>query len=217
MKIRDRLGISIKRQQQLSRSMQILLAIIVLIGLYAGNTGVIVNGLVGIFVTFLPAFLEKKHDLVMDPALVLWITSAVFLHAVGTVALPGSQSFYRSLWWWDHMTHMLSSSIVAAGGYAAVRALDEHHDDIYLPRKFMFVFIFIFVLAFGVIWELLEFGISGLADMLGSETVLTQYGLEDTMKDIMFNTAGGMLVAFFGEIYLLGIIDQLRQKMEEKI
>jgi len=37
------------------------------------------------------------------------------------------------------------------------------------------------------------------------------------MKDIMFNTAGGMLVAFFGEIYLLGIIDQLRQKMEEKI
>jgi len=28
--------------------MQILLAIIVLIGLYAGNTGVIVNGLVGI-------------------------------------------------------------------------------------------------------------------------------------------------------------------------
>jgi len=59
----------------------------------------------------------------MDPALVLWITSAVFLHAVGTVALPGSQSFYRSLWWWDHMTHMLSSSIVAAGGYAAVREL----------------------------------------------------------------------------------------------
>lgn len=215
MKIRDYLGISVKRQEQLSRVMQVLLVVIILIGLYVGNTGIIVNGLIGLLVTFLPAFLEKKHDLVMDPALVLWITSAVFLHALGTVALPGSLSFYRTLSWWDHMTHALSSSVVAAGGYAAVRALDKHYEEIYLPRRFMFAFILVFVLAFGVMWELLEFGISGIADIFESETVLTQYGLEDTMKDIVFNTAGGILVAIFGEIYLLGIVEQLQQKMEE--
>lgn len=217
MKLRDYLGISVKRQEQLSRVMQILLVVIILIGVYVGNTGIIVNGLVGLLVTFLPAFLKKKHDLVMDPALVLWITSAVFLHALGTVALPGSLSFYRTLSWWDHMTHALSSSVVAAGGYVAVRALDKYNDEIYLPRKFMFAFILVFVLAFGVIWELIEFGISGIADILGSETVLTQYGLEDTMKDIVFNTAGGILVAIFGEIYLLGIVEQLQQKMEERL
>lgn len=215
MKIRDYLGISVKRQKQLSRVMQFLLIAIVLIGVYVGNTGIIVNGLVGVLVTFLPAFLKKKHDLVMDPALVLWITSAVFLHALGTVALPGSLSFYRTLSWWDHMTHALSSSVVAAGGYAAVRALDSHHDEINLPRKFMFAFILVFVLAFGVIWELIEFGLAGMADILGSETVITQYGLEDTMKDIVFNTAGGILVAIFGEIYLLGIVEQIQRKMEE--
>lgn len=197
--------------------MQLMLFIIVLIGLYVGNTGIIVNGLVGVLVTFLPAFLKKKHDLVMDPALVLWITSAVFLHALGTVALPGSLSFYRTLNWWDHMTHALSSSVVAAGGYAAVRAIDEYHEDIHLPRKFIFVFILIFVLAFGVIWELIEFGISGLADILNAETVLTQYGLEDTMKDIVFNTAGGLLVALFGEVYLLGMVEQIKEKLEENL
>lgn len=197
--------------------MQLMLFIIVLIGLYVGNTGIIVNGLVGVLVTFLPAFLKKKHDLVMDPALVLWITSAVFLHALGTVALPGSLSFYRTLNWWDHMTHALSSSVVAAGGYAAVRAIDEYHEDIHLPRKFIFVFILIFVLAFGVIWELIEFGISGLADILNAETVLTQYGLEDTMKDIVFNTMGGLLVALFGEVYLLGMVEQIKEKFEENL
>ncbi len=217
MRIRDYLGISVKRQKQLSRAMQILLVLIVLIGFYVGNTGIIVNGLVGLLVTFLPALLEKKYELTMDPALILWITSAVFLHALGTVALPGSLSFYRTLSWWDHMTHALSSSVVAAGGYATVRALDEHHEDIYLPRKFMFAFILVFVLAFGVIWELLEFGILGAAGMIGAETVLTQYGLEDTMKDIVFNTAGGLLVAFFGEIYLLDVVEQLEQKMSEKL
>lgn len=217
MRVRDYLGITVRQQQQLSRLMQILLALIVLFGVYVGNTGIIVNGLIGFLITFLPALLERKHHLVMDPALVLWITAAVFLHALGTIALPGAQSFYRTLWWWDHMTHALSSSVVTAGGYSAVRAIDEHYEDIYIPRKFMFAFILVFVLAFGVIWELIEFGISGVADMLGSETVLTQYGLEDTMKDIVFNTAGGIMVAFFGEIYLSGIIEQLEQKMSEKI
>lgn len=217
MRIRDYIGISVKRQKQLNRFMQFLLVLVVLTGFYTGNTGVIVNGTIGFLITFLPAFLERKHELTMDPALVLWITSAVFLHAAGTVAIPGADSFYRTLWWWDHMTHALSSSVVAAGGYAAVRAIDEHHEDIHLPRRFMFVFILIFVISFGVIWELVEFGISGLAKNLGSETILTQYGLEDTMKDIVFNTAGGLLVALFGEIYLNGVIEQLKQKMDEKI
>lgn len=216
MKVRDYLGISAKKQQQLSRFMQFSLLLITLVGFHTGNTGVIVNSFVGLLITFIPGILERKHDLVMDPALVLWITLAVFLHALGTIGLPGASSFYRTISWWDHMTHALSSSIVAAGGYATVRALDEHHEDIYLPNKYVFAFIIIFVLAFGVIWELLEFGISGVAELLGSDTVLTQYGLDDTMKDLMYNTLGGILVAFFGEVYLLGIVDQLKERLEQR-
>jgi hypothetical protein len=70
------------------------------------------------------------------------------------------------------------------------------------------------VLAFGVIWEQLEFGISGAAEMLGGKTILTQYGLEDTMKDLMFNTAGGIIVALFGEVYLSDAVEDLRQRMD---
>lgn len=207
MKIRNRFGISKKRQVQLSRFLQLCLAGILAAGIYLGNMGIAVNALVGLVVTFLPGLLERDYGIAMDPALVLWITSAVFLHAFGTLG-P-----YRSVAWWDHMTHVLSSSVVAGAGYASFRALDEHRDDLYFPPKIFFLFILLFVTAFGVLWELLEFGISGFAESIGSETVLTQYGLEDTMKDLVFDIAGGLVVALFGEAYLLDITGQLKEKM----
>lgn len=209
MKIREYIGISSKTQGKISRFMQLLLAAGVLGGFYLGNTGIIVNSAVSLAISFLPPILQRDHDLVIDPALVLWMTSAVFFHAAGTYG-P-----YKSLWWWDHFTHMLSSSVVAAAGYTAVRALENHHEGINLPRKFVFVFLLVFVMAFGVIWELLEFGISGTAEILGGETVLTQYDLEDTMKDLTFDTLGGIFVALVGETYLTDLSEQLRQKFEQ--
>lgn len=210
MRLRDRAGISVKNQERLSRVMQVSLLISASIGFYSGNTGIIVNSLVGFAVTFLPNLLERDHDIVMDPALVLWVTSAVFFHGVGTLG-P-----YRQVWWWDHFTHALSSSVVAAAGYAVFRAFDEHREDIYFPPRIFFLFILVFVIAFGVIWELLEFGISGLAELAGTRTVLTQYGLEDTMKDLVFDILGGLLVALFGEAYLLDVTSQVREKFESR-
>lgn len=206
MRVRERLGISRERQMQVSRAMQLLLIGAVAGGFYLGNTSIIVNSLVSLLISFLPSILERDHGIVMDPALVLWMTSAVLFHAVGAYG-P-----YQSFHWWDHVAHTLSSSVVAAAGYAAVRAIDVHYEEINFPRNFVFVFILIFVMAFGVTWELLEFGISGAAELLGARTVLTQYGIEDTMKDLVFNSIGGVIVAIFGEAYLADISEQIREK-----
>ncbi len=208
MKIRDRLGISKKNQKRASRLMQISLLFMVLFGAYRQNMGLFVNSLVSFLVTFIPGILERDYEIVMDPALVLWLTLAVFLHAAGTLG-P-----YSTISWWDHLTHTLSSSVVAAAGYSTVRAIDEHYDEIKLPGKYMFAFLMIFILAFGVVWELLEYGISLLAEVLGTDTVLTQHGLNDTMKDLVFDTLGGVVVAVGGEIYLTGFIDEIRGKIE---
>lgn len=210
MKILQKLSISNKRQSQISRGMQLSLILAVLGGFYLGNTGIIVNSFVGLLITFVPSILERDYEITMNPLLVLWITSAVFFHAIGTYG-P-----YRTVSWWDHFTHLLSSSVVAAAGYSTVRALDQHYDEISLPKKAIFVFILVFVMAFGVIWEVLEFGISGAAELLGSDTVLTQYGLEDTMKDLVFDTFGGLIVALTGEIYLVEFSDEIRSKLEKK-
>jgi hypothetical protein len=199
MRLRDRLGLSEARQRQAAYLMELGLVGIVFVGLDRGNTGIVVNAGIALAITQLPPLLERDYGFTMDPALVLWITSAVFLHAVGTLG-P-----YRNIWWWDHLTHALSSSLVAGVGYAFVRAIDEHVPDVRFPPTFTFAYILLVVLAFGVLWELLEFFIAGVGSLAGVGTVLTQYGLQDTMLDLVFNTLGGVVVAVWGTAYLTDV------------
>jgi hypothetical protein len=217
MRIRDAIGISEAWQKRIARLMELVLVGLLFIGIDRGNTGIIVNTAVALLVAQLPPILERDYDVPMDPMLTLWITSAVFLHALGTVGVPGSEvSFYRSLWWWDHLTHALSSSVVAAVGYATARSFEQHSDQVSLPSKFTFVFILLFVLAFGVFWEVIEFTLAEAAHLLGSDSVLTQYGLGDTMLDLIFDTAGAIIVAIWGTAYLSDIVGALTRYMESR-
>ncbi len=196
--------------------MQIILIGLIFIGLDRPNFGIVVNASVSLGVTYLPALLERDYRIPMDAGLTLWISSAAFFHALGTVGVPGTEtSFYAGIWWWDHFTHALSSSVVAAAGYATVRAVDEHTTAIYLPPRFMFVFILLFVLAFGVFWEVIEFAISGVATLAGTGSVLTQYGLEDTLLDLVFDAIGGVVVAIWGTAHLTDVVGALQQRLEK--
>jgi hypothetical protein len=131
--------------------------------------------------------------------------------------MPGAdQNFYATIWWWDHLTHALSSSIVAAVGYTTVRAIDQHSEDIYLPPRFMFVFILLFVLAFGVLWEVIEFTLSEFAALAGATSVLTQYGLEDSMLDLVFNTIGAVVVAVWGTAHLTDVVGGVASAIENR-
>ncbi|WP_435073271.1 hypothetical protein [Halorubrum sp. HHNYT27] len=218
MSLETRVRVSHRTQVGIVRVLQVLLVAILGGGLYAGNVVIAFQAAVGLFITQLPAILERRYQIVMDVWLVIWITMAVFLHALGTVPLPGLdfETLYGATWWWDHLTHALSSSIVVAAGYAATRAVQEHTDHIHLGPKFMFAYLLIFVLAFGVIWELLEFYIAVGADLFGIPKVLTQYGLDDTVLDLTYNSIGGVLVAVFGTTYLTGIADQLGDRLNSR-
>lgn len=217
MRLRDRLGVSERRQRQLTRAMEAGLVGMFALGLLQGNTTVIVNTLLALAVTRLPGVLQRDYGIPMDAGLTLWITTAVFLHAFGGVGLPWtSLSPYQSLWWYDHLTHGLSASVVAAVGYATARALDVHSEDVSFPSEFMVVFIFLFVLAFGVLWEVIEFSVSSLSALLGSGTVLTQYGLEDTMLDLIFDTIGAAVVAVWGGARLGGVVDAIVARLDTR-
>ena len=215
MRVRDLLGISARRQRQATRAMELALVVILSIGLYDGELGVAVNAGVALAVAQLPAILERDYHLPMDAGLTLWITTAVFLHALGTLAVPGSGvSLYQSGFGWDHLTHSLSASVVAAAGYTTVRALDRHSESIELPPKFVFVFILLFTVAFGVLWEVLEFAIGGATALLGVSSVITQYGLDDTMMDLVFDMLGGVVVAAWGSAYLSDMVGAVAARFE---
>lgn len=205
-------------QQILTRGMQIVLIGLLFIGLERGNPSLMVNCGVSLLVIQLPAVLERDFDLPMDPRLTLWLTAAAFFHAVGVVGIPGAGwSFYTEIWWWDHFTHSLSASVVAAAGYSTVRAVDLHSEEVYIPPQYTGILILIFVLAFGVLWELLEFGIAVAGDTFGTATILTQYGIEDTLKDLTFNSMGGVIVALWGWIYLTDFSQALSEKLETRL
>jgi hypothetical protein len=207
MRVRDRFGISDSWQARLSRGMLFAMVGLFAIGIERGSTGIIVNTGVGLLVAQLPAVLERDYNITLDPALTLWISSAVFLHAVGVVGMPGAeQNFYATVPGWDHVTHALSSSVVAAVGYTTVRALEQHTPDLNFPPRFTFVFVLLFVMAFGVLWEVIEFSLGLLATATGNDSVLTQYGLQDTMLDLVFDTIGAIIVATWGTGHLTDVV-----------
>ncbi len=149
--------------------------------------------IVSIFVSTIPAILGRDLKLVLPPELTFWIVLALFLHVVG-----GFSGFYNTVPGWDHLTHMMSASLVGALGFVVVVTVDKYVKSIYLPRGFLAVVIILFTMAVGVLWEIMEFANDSLL-----HTHL-QYGpgVDDTMLDLSFDGLAGFVVAFVGARYL---------------
>jgi uncharacterized membrane protein YjdF len=94
---------------------------------------------------------------------------------------------------------------VAAAGYITVRSIDEHAAHVNLPRKFAFVFVLVSVIAFGVLWEVLEFVLAEAAGGMGGDPALTQHGLGHTMLEPVFGTIGAIVVATWATVRLTNL------------
>ncbi|AGB33186.1 hypothetical protein C488_16502 [Natrinema pellirubrum DSM 15624] len=205
--IRDQLDVPDGIVVRLSRGMQAALAILLVYGVVSRDLTTVSNAAIALAITFLPALLERDAKLPLEPGLVFWLTAAVFLHVLGSAGM------YALVGQWDSMTHTVSASIVAAGGYAVVRAIDLHTDEIYVPPAMLFTFILVFVLAFGVVWELMEFGIDWSAQRLGLEAVLAQHGLSDTIVDLVYDTVGAVVAAVWGSFYLTDLSERIAGRL----
>ncbi|MFQ3275340.1 MAG: hypothetical protein ACI9LV_000027 [Candidatus Nanohaloarchaea archaeon] len=199
-----------KWKNRTTRLMQIMLLGMLAAGLYTRSSKIVINSALGLGVSFLPAIFERDYSFSISPFLSLWITSAVFFHALGSFGLYGAVS------WWDHFTHSLSASLVAGTGYTVIRSIDLHKPDIRLPDRFMFVFILMTVVAFGVVWELFEFGLDLVATATEISMPLAQHGLSDTMKDMSFNLAGAVIAAFLGQAYLSELSEKLFKQLDNR-
>ncbi|WP_049889165.1 hypothetical protein [Natronolimnohabitans innermongolicus] len=206
----DRLGFSVRRQTQLVRFMQIVLVVVLLYGVWTLQVPVATNAALALAITFIPAVLERDYHIAIEPGLALWVASAVFFHALGTAGL------YDAIAPYDHLTHTLSATVVAAAGYAAIRAIHLHDSVVHLPRWAMFAFTLVFVLAMGVVWEILEFVVDQGALALGMEPILAQHGIDDTIVDMLFNTVGALLVATWGTVYLTEVSESLANELERR-
>lgn len=187
----------------LMRVLQLALFGLIGYGAVVRNWGLVVNGLLALPIVFFPTFLEWRYGHDVDPRLSIWITVAAVVHAAGFLGPYDAQS--GPLSWYDQAAHAISASFVAGIGYALIVALDQRSTRIRFPDEFRFVFTLCFILAFGVAWEIVEFGVGGLASMVGSDAALVQYGLDDIVFDLAFNTLAAAVVALFGTHYFRDI------------
>jgi len=181
-----------ERLKLASRAMQAGMLGIAVAGLLTANFTWMPAAVLSLFVSIVPSVVRRDLELVLPIELNFWIVLALFLHVIG-----GFSGFYDNVPGWDHLTHAMSASLVAALGFVVVLSVDKYVESISLPRPFLAFFIIMFTMAFGVIWELMEFSNDQLT---GSRL---QYDLDDTMVDMMFDAFGGIIVGIAGAHYLI--------------
>lgn len=191
-------------ERSLSFFFQSLLLLMFVIGIFDGDPYAAGSALFGFGFVSIPWFLKREKIMVIPFELTLWIFIAIFLHNFGVL-----MEFYDYVWWWDKLTHFLSTSLIAVFGFIAIVIVDKYVDSIHLPPRFLPFFIIIFVSAMGVIWEIIEF----MLDLaIGTHM---QYSLADTATDLVYDTLGGLAIAAVGPLYLRHrSVDALVQEMK---
>ena len=198
MTLRNVLDLSDRQERYTATVMQLLLAGLVVFGAVTARWGMAVTGGIALGITLLPALVRREFGYTLDPGLLVWLTLAVTLHAAGSLGL------YEQLEWYDNIAHTVSAMVIAGIGYASFRALELHSEDIDVPPEFRFVFILVFVLATGVFWEVIEFALGDL---------VTVYGIDDIVTDMIFNTVGAVIVAVWGTGYVTGLTRFVRERL----
>lgn len=153
------------------------------VGLRRRNPGAVVNALVAFAMTFVPDFVERRHGFELRPWHRVYAGVAMLTHSIGMLG-P-----YDDIWWWDHLTHLHSASLLGSVVHVVCRRKGQD------PRPRVFGV----VLGFGLLWELLEYSIHSVARRLDIEPVLVSYGRQDTALDLVFNVIGALVVLVFGD------------------
>ena len=157
--------------------------------------------------TFVPGFIERKGKVsvpnVMSVIFILFCLSHFVVGEIGEFYIK-SKSF-------DSVLHTLSGSMVAILGFSVVRLLNDS-DSVGLNLNPLFVAIFVvcFSVTIGVAWEIVEFIADALtgsnmqrySNSVTREPFLGRDALFDTMKDLVLDSIGAIVVAVISYIDL---------------
>jgi len=147
-------------------------------------------GLLGLVITFVPDALRRRKQLILPFGYEIGLMLFVFLSLIAGEYF----NLYGKYLWWDDMLHFASGLVV---GYAALLALhvDDKKKGAVSGPWFAAVYVFALVVTSAAVWEIFEFSVDQLAH--GH----MQYGLVDTMTDIIEGSIGGLIMASIGFFY----------------
>ncbi len=160
----------------------------------------------GVFALFLPNILKQKLRLeIPSNMLILYI---VFLYCA--IYLGEVRRFYYTVPHWDTILHTFSGAMLGALGFSFVTFLnDTDRVPLNLSPLFVVAFAFSFAVTLGVFWEIYEFTADGILGtnmqkfaLESGENLVGRTALMDTMKDLIVDLLGALVMSVVGYISL---------------
>ncbi len=178
--------------------------------IYFGDWFILFVSVLTLVLMSLPSIIE--HRTKIDWPSEFEIVILVFIFA--SMYLGEVQSFYYRFWWWDGLLHFISGLVIALLAFTLVWILNsEKRVRMKLSPGFVALFAFSFALAAGAVWEVIEFAI----DYVTNNAYTLQNGLIDTMKDLILDSIGAIIVSVLGYLYLKGGLKYFKRWEKEFI
>lgn len=179
---------------------------VVPVSLGRGDFPLAVMAVLAIGVSLLPAVMQHNFRVVLPWELEFLIVLQLLLHTFWGVWLR----FYDSRSFWDDLLHLQGTLIVSFLGFLGAYAL-HMNGRLRLSGPFLGLFIVIFGNALGAWWEIAEF----IVDKTLKKN--TQYGLDNTMMDLIHNLVGSLLAAGLGWLYVRYTHPEERRRLAEPL
>ena len=157
--------------------------------------------------TFVPGFIERTGKVsvpnVMSIIFILFCMAHFVVGEIGGIYVK-SKVF-------DSILHTLSGSMITILGFSIIRLLnDSDNVDLKLSPSFVAIFVVCFSVTVGVAWEIVEFLADALtgsnmqrySDSVTREPFLGRMALFDTMKDLILDSIGAIVVAIISYVDL---------------
>ncbi len=165
-------------------------------------TLMLVQCMTAILVMFLPSALERRFRLEIPNYMV--VLYFAFLYCA--VYLGEVRNFYYAVPHWDTILHGFSGAMLGALGFVLVNLLnDAPNVKMSLSPGFVAFFAFCFALACGAVWEIYEYLMDGLLHMNmqhfaieDGTPLMGRAALLDTMKDLIVDALGALVIAVIG-------------------
>lgn len=164
----------------------------------------LVQCILGIVVMFLPSVIQKKFKLAIPGY--MFVLYFIFLYCA--IYLGEVRNFYYAVPHWDTMLHTFSGAMLGALGFTIAELLsDSPNQKVQLSPFFIAFFGFCFAIAAGAIWEIYEYTIDSIMKLNMQKYAfedgtfkIGRAALNDTMKDIIVDVIGALIIAVLGYI-----------------
>lgn len=158
-----------------------------------------------------PVMLKRFNVTVPIPLSVL-----IALFAFGALVLGDGLDLYGRFSWWDSLLHAFSGVLLSYIALWLIHLIMARNSKyVYLNKYFLALFLVCFSVAFGAMWEIIEYSYDSIMGTNTQQFMATTTGsiysdtdiplqgheaLQDTMTDLILDFAGAMIVAIYSMI-----------------